>query len=538
MFRRRSLLPVLASCAWLAVSATASAQQTAAGQFPPYRPQQETRPQPESTSRPGMSSSGISSSGRQSQYAPSRGGQRPYTPPANGPAATAPGGRVYQAGYNEPAHSQPLRQNPEYNPVGSAGQSRSPQPERNAGTSAAEPRQFPENGPFPVAGQSAALPRQPAESDTRQLPVLRISRDGQEASGAGQNIRRTKSTGSGLWTSFASLAVLILLMLGGARLWKRHGPRMGSVIPGEAVEVLGRRPVDARHSIVLVRLGSRILVLSAGAGGLQTLTELSDPVEVDFLAGQCRQQAAEGAVAQTFRSLFQLESLRGREQTAARAADRTAGRTTDRTTDHPSERASAAEAHRAAPGHLNRSNTHGENASNAYGESEYGENVESSHGEDDPHAAVGEYAAGSYYSAEDRYPASPSSTNHPGHFESSDERAWANVPDEPSYDSDGTGTGAASPAASGASHLPAEPETFAARNQEDSHLPAQQTSPSGPATDFSRSPSRDSEAILQRLRMHSLSSGTPRSSSSAGPAPAAASDEETDSSGRQYHEAG
>ncbi|MCA9116599.1 MAG: hypothetical protein KDA79_16060, partial [Planctomycetaceae bacterium] len=105
MFRRRSLLPVLASCAWLAVSATASAQQTAADQYPPYRPRQETRPQPESTSRPGMSSSGMPSPGGQSQYAHSRGGQRPSIPPASDPAAAAPGGRVYQAGYNEPAHT-------------------------------------------------------------------------------------------------------------------------------------------------------------------------------------------------------------------------------------------------------------------------------------------------------------------------------------------------------------------------------------------------------------------------------------------------
>ncbi|MCA9115997.1 MAG: flagellar biosynthetic protein FliO, partial [Planctomycetaceae bacterium] len=399
------------------------------------------------------------------------------------------------------------RQNPEYNPAGAAGQSRSPQPERNAGTSAAEPRHFPENAQFPVAGQSAALPRQPVESDTRQLPVLRISRDGQEATGEGQNIRRTKSTGSGLWTSFASLAVLILLMLGGAKLWRRHGPRMGSVIPGEAVEVLGRRPVDARHSIVLVRLGSRILVLSAGTGGLQTLTELSDPVEVDFLAGQCRQQAAEGAVAQTFRSLFQLESLRGREQTTARASDRTAGRTTAAVTR------SAHSPDNAPPAHT----------------------------EDHSYSAGSQYAASTYYSEENQYSTQPEPGDYSRETDSAGHQAYQYTENQHTDYSAEAYTGSANPVATGTDRSTAETEAFAAlnENEEAANRPAHAEPQSGSTREFDRSPSRDSEAILQRLRMHSLSGGTPRpSSSSAAPASAAASDEDTDSSGRPYHEAG
>jgi hypothetical protein len=74
----------------------------------------------------------------------------------------------------------------------------------------------------------------------------------------------------------------------GARLWKKHGPLSRAGLPAEAVEVLGRRMLDPRQSIYLVRLGSRILVLGATPSGLSTLSEVTDPLEVDLLAGSCR----------------------------------------------------------------------------------------------------------------------------------------------------------------------------------------------------------------------------------------------------------
>ena len=252
--------------------------------------------------------------------------------PAQNPADASDFGRGRSRGPTVPAASSPADR---YAPRGDVGGRFPPDTpaarrpatrpvdtgssSRFSATYPAEPRYAPPGGQPRQNGSPAVIPAGHATTHSsppagstfparKPATGLRISRDGDSSSGSSGESPGRRSSAGGLWTSFASLAALVLVLVGGARLWKKHGPQHATAVPTEAVEILGRRPLDVRHSVVLVRLGSRILVLGSGPGGLQTLTELSDPVEVDFLAGQCRRQDSESAVAQTFRSLFQLES--------------------------------------------------------------------------------------------------------------------------------------------------------------------------------------------------------------------------------------
>ena len=128
----------------------------------------------------------------------------------------------------------------------------------------------------------------PAPGHARQLPPRAITpRAGGEADAAGPDVVRGRAGGS-WWGSLASLAAVLGMIVLGARLWKKHGPLARAGLPAEALEVLGRRVLDPRQSIYLVRLGSRILVLGATPAGLSTLSEITDPAEVDVLAGSCR----------------------------------------------------------------------------------------------------------------------------------------------------------------------------------------------------------------------------------------------------------
>jgi flagellar biogenesis protein FliO len=90
------------------------------------------------------------------------------------------------------------------------------------------------------------------------------------------------------WSAAGALAVVVGLILVLARLFRRHAPMFQQSLPQEAVEILGRRFVDPRQTILLVRIGSRILVVGSSANGLNSLGEIEDPVEVDVLAGMCR----------------------------------------------------------------------------------------------------------------------------------------------------------------------------------------------------------------------------------------------------------
>ena len=75
-------------------------------------------------------------------------------------------------------------------------------------------------------------------------------------------------------------------------------------MPGEVVEVLGRAPLANRQQIHLLRCGNKLLLVSVTPTGAETLTEITDPMEVDRLAGLC-QQAQPGSATAAFRKVLQ-----------------------------------------------------------------------------------------------------------------------------------------------------------------------------------------------------------------------------------------
>lgn len=100
------------------------------------------------------------------------------------------------------------------------------------------------------------------------------------------------------------LLFVVGLIVVGARWLKSHTPAAVRGLPSEAFEVLGRKAIDPRTSVVLARCGSRLLVLSSSPHGLHTLTEITDPVEIDCLAGLCRATPRDQPLVETFRSLL------------------------------------------------------------------------------------------------------------------------------------------------------------------------------------------------------------------------------------------
>lgn len=115
---------------------------------------------------------------------------------------------------------------------------------------------------------------------------------------------------AGSWTStVGALTFVLLLIYVGSRFVRKHVPAAVATLPVEAVEILGKRQIDPRQAIHLIRCGSRVLVVGASPNGLHALSEISDAVEVDYLAGLCRPvQSTSGSVAQTFRDLFSQQS--------------------------------------------------------------------------------------------------------------------------------------------------------------------------------------------------------------------------------------
>jgi len=127
------------------------------------------------------------------------------------------------------------------------------------------------------------------------------------ASGASQSRSSSGSASNspaGNWgTALGGLTAVVALIFLTAKVLRKSLPAAQRTLPIEVVQILGRKPLDYRHTIHLIRCGSRLLMVGASQDGLTTLCEMTDPVEIDYLAGLCKPNEAT-SVADSFNQLF------------------------------------------------------------------------------------------------------------------------------------------------------------------------------------------------------------------------------------------
>ncbi len=159
----------------------------------------------------------------------------------------------------------------------------------------AEPRgndpQFNEQ-PRPAAGSSHPLP--PSNHPAREVLPGK----------AGFHAALPSLAGVG-----SSLAVVLGLFFVVAWLLRKATPGDCPVLPKEAIEVLGRATLSGRQQVHLIRLGSKLVLVCVTPGGVEALSEVTDPAEVDHLAGLCRQSLPNSSTA-AFRQMLQQFTAR------------------------------------------------------------------------------------------------------------------------------------------------------------------------------------------------------------------------------------
>ena len=106
------------------------------------------------------------------------------------------------------------------------------------------------------------------------------------------------STGPSFGTIVTALSVVVLLALGVAKLVGKSPTQPGSSRTASPVDVLHRQNIDGKNGLCIVRVGSRLLVLSSSANGLSPLSEITDPVEVEALTIELRaaRESSDGAL--------------------------------------------------------------------------------------------------------------------------------------------------------------------------------------------------------------------------------------------------
>ena len=84
-----------------------------------------------------------------------------------------------------------------------------------------------------------------------------------------------------------SLAIVLGGYLGFVWLTRKMGGNANHGLPQEVVEVLGHTPFGAKKTLQLVRLGSKLLLLMNSPEGTQSIGEITDPHEVEYLISLC-----------------------------------------------------------------------------------------------------------------------------------------------------------------------------------------------------------------------------------------------------------
>jgi flagellar biogenesis protein FliO len=89
------------------------------------------------------------------------------------------------------------------------------------------------------------------------------------------------SMGGSLFIVLAAFFLLAIVL-------RKVSPQANRPLPKEAFECLGRYSLTQKHHVQILRMGSRIVLVSVMPDGVSTLAEITDPDEAVSFLGLCR----------------------------------------------------------------------------------------------------------------------------------------------------------------------------------------------------------------------------------------------------------
>jgi len=187
---------------------------------------------------------------------------------------------------------------------------------------AGEPQAFP--APRPIDARQLETTHPPARRAQPPVNFRQVSADEPIASPAAKSSLRlaprsqsnrqpsakpaAPSPASALTTVAGSLGAVLAVFLVIVWCSRRFSPSGANLLPKEAVELLGRSPLSPRQQMQLVRVGNKLLLVALSATDAQTLTEISEPTEVEHLTALCRRGQSTSASAAFKQTLAQLDN--------------------------------------------------------------------------------------------------------------------------------------------------------------------------------------------------------------------------------------
>lgn len=137
--------------------------------------------------------------------------------------------------------------------------------------------------------------KKPASGDLANEP-LPLNRSEAPTTGDGQPADRSESP---VLKTLGSLAVVMGIFSIVVYFVRRTRGKSGHMLPTEVLEVLGRTSLNNRHYLQLIRLGDRLLLVAVSASGANTLSEITQPEEVERLANACSERHGRKSILRT-----------------------------------------------------------------------------------------------------------------------------------------------------------------------------------------------------------------------------------------------
>ncbi len=163
------------------------------------------------------------------------------------------------------------------------------------------------SGGLEIGRPTSAFPSLEPDATPLRIP---IRQPGNQNNSQPNTSTTSNSPVSIVW-SMSMLALICASLLIGSRMMKKKMGVGVQTIPNEALDLLGRKILGPGQQIFLMRCGSKILVVGASAEGLRTLSEITDPVEVDLLAGLCKERDEPAFDGRAFWTMFSRSDQSG-----------------------------------------------------------------------------------------------------------------------------------------------------------------------------------------------------------------------------------
>jgi flagellar biogenesis protein FliO len=163
-----------------------------------------------------------------------------------------------------------------------------------------------ESAPPPTGSRYLAPPSAELESVNDGTSIDRS----RQANSASRRLAEFELPMSSMYTVLSALAIVIgafLLFVWVFKRGNRGSAGRRRALPADVVSVLGRVPLTARQFAELLRVGNKLVLVSLTPTGAETLTEVTDPAEVDRLVGLC-QQSNPYSTTKAFEQVFQQMS--------------------------------------------------------------------------------------------------------------------------------------------------------------------------------------------------------------------------------------